>query len=421
MPSTVVVGAQWGDEGKGKIVDLLAAEAEMVVRFQGGNNAGHTLVVGGEKVVLHLVPSGVLHPGVRCVIGPGVVLDPGVLLGELDGLARTGRQISPQQLLISGQAHVILPWHVALDGLRELALGASAIGTTKRGIGPAYEDKAARRGLKARELVDPDRLGRRVREILPNKNRMIVEWYGGEPLDEGELLGQLNAIGERLAPFVADSVTPLHEALEAGKNVVFEGAQGTFLDLDHGSYPFVTSSNTVAGAACAGAGVGPGDLETILGVFKAYCTRVGAGPFPSELRDELGEQLRRAGGEFGSTTGRPRRCGWFDAVLGRRAVQLNGITELALTKLDVLSGLSTLKIAVGYEQGPSAMAGAEELEAATPIYEEMAGWSEDLTACTSWEGLPATCRAYIERLEELLGAPAGWISVGPGREQTFRR
>ena len=403
MSGTVVVGAQWGDEGKGKIVDLLAAEAALVVRFQGGNNAGHTLVVEGEKVVLHLVPSGILNPETRCVIGNGVVLDPGVLLGELDALGRSGREIRPSQLLISSEAHVILPFHVALDRLREAALGTSAIGTTKRGIGPTYEDKVARRGVRVGDFIDPARLRARLEALLPEKNRAIVAWYGGEPFDVDTLVHELAPIAERLAPYVGDSVSTLHEALESGAEVLFEGAQGTLLDVDHGSYPYVTSSNTVAGAACSGAGVGPTALTRVIGVVKAYATRVGHGPFPTELEGALGDHLRQRGHEFGSTTGRPRRCGWFDAVLARRAARLNGLTELAITKLDVLSGLPVLRIRVG--EG----------------FEELPGWNEDLTGCTRWDDLPPACRSYVERVEQLVGVPAGLVSVGPGREQTIPR
>jgi len=403
MPGTVVVGAQWGDEGKGKIVDLLAARAALVVRFQGGNNAGHTLVVEGEKVVLHLVPSGILNPDSRCVIGNGVVVDPVVLLGELDALERTGRVVSPRQLLISSEAHVILPFHVSLDTLREAAAGAAAIGTTKRGIGPAYEDKVARRGLKMGEFIDPARLRARLSRSIPDKNKAIVGWYGGEAFDVETLMRQLAPVAERLAPYVGDSVDTIHDALEGGAEVLFEGAQGTLLDVDHGSYPYVTSSNTVAGAACCGAGVGPTAIQRVIGVVKAYATRVGHGPFPTELEGPLGDHLRQRGHEFGSTTGRPRRCGWFDAVLARRAARLNGLTELAVTKLDVLSGLSIVRIrtAEGWEEHP--------------------GWNEDLTGRSTWEDLPVACQAYVRRLEELVGVPASLVSVGPGRHQTITR
>lgn len=421
MPGTVVVGAQWGDEGKGKIVDRLASQAELVVRFQGGNNAGHTLVVEGEKVVLHLVPSGILNASALCVIGNGVVLDPQVLQGELDKLAKSGRDIGPARLLISSGAHVILPWHRSLDGLRETARGEGAIGTTRKGIGPAYEDKVARRGLSAGELCDPERVAQHVAAWLPEKNRMIVEWYGGEPLDLETVTSELISLGQGLKPFVGDAVARVHEVLERGGEVLFEGAQGTFLDIDHGTYPYVTSSNTVAGAACAGAGVGPKDLSRVIGVLKAYTTRVGAGPFPSEVEGAVGERLRSVGREFGATTGRPRRCGWFDATLAKHSARLNGLTEIALTKMDVLSGMEELKICVGYEGHAGVPTGAQAMEQVIPIYEVMPGWSEDLRGMTNWADLPKSAQAYVLRLEELVGVPMRTISTGPGREETFER
>ena len=418
MPNRVVVGTQWGDEGKGKIVDVLARRAGMVVRFQGGNNAGHTLVVDGEKVVLHLVPSGILNPDTRCLIGNGVVLDPLVLLAELDALAARGRPVTPTQLVISLGAHVILPYHRELDRLREVARGEGAIGTTGKGIGPTYEDKVGRRGIRFAELIHPERFRARLEEVLPDKNRMIVDWYGGEALTVDDIVDDYTPVAERLARYAVDSVALLHDAVDAGTEILFEGAQGTFLDVDHGSYPFVTSSNTVAGAACAGSGLGPTHIHEVVGVAKAYTTRVGSGPFPTELNDPLDEQLRSVGAKFGATTGRPRRCGWFDAVLVRHAVYVNGVTELALTKLDVLSGLEELKICTGYEGG--AMVGAAAgLDRATPIYERVPGWSEDISACRTVEELPAACRSYIARIEQLVGARVGMLSVGPGREATL--
>ncbi len=407
MPCTVVVGAQWGDEGKGKIVDILAAQADLVVRFQGGNNAGHTLVVEGEKVVLHLVPSGILNAGTVCAIGNGVVVDPAVLLKELDALEQSGRPVRPEQLLISSGAHVILPWHTVLDGLREAALGDRAIGTTKKGIGPCYEDKVARRGVRVAELIDGDRLRARLEQLLPEKNALIVS-LGGVPLDLEEILQRLAPVAERLSAHVQDVVALVHRALEEDQRVLFEGAQGTFLDIDHGTYPFVTSSNTVAGAVCAGAGVGPTAVSEVIGVVKAYATRVGAGPFLTELDDAIGDRLRQVGAEFGSTTGRPRRCGWFDAVLTRKATLLNGLTQLALTKLDVLSGLETVRVCVAYS-------------ADGPVYEDLPGWAEDITGIRDWESLPAACRAYVERIEQLVGVKATMLSLGPGREQTLNR
>lgn len=421
MPNTVVVGTQWGDEGKGKVVDVLAREAGLVVRFQGGNNAGHTLVVDGETVILHLVPSGILNEGTRCLVGNGVVIDPRVLLGELDALAARGRPVAPSQLAISGGAHVILPYHQALDRLREVALGEGAIGTTGKGIGPTYEDKVARRGIRFAEFIHPDTLRARLEQVLPDKNRMIRDWYGGEPFTVEGLMAELLPSSERLAPFAVDSVALLHEAVDEGTSILFEGAQGTFLDVDHGTYPFVTSSNTVAGAACAGSGIGPTHIDEVVGITKAYTTRVGSGPFPTELTGALGERLRSVGHEFGATTGRPRRCGWFDARLVRHAVYVNGVTRIALTKLDVLSGLETLKICTGYQGISGVPADATRLARVVPIYEEVPGWDEDITRCRSYGELPASCRAYIERIEALVGVPAGLISVGPDREETLIR
>ncbi len=411
MPNTIVVGTQWGDEGKGKVVDVLARDAGLVVRFQGGNNAGHTLVVEGETVILHLVPSGILNPNTRCLVGNGVVVDPRVLVGELDALAARGRPVAPPRLAISGGAHVILPYHQALDKLREAARGKAAIGTTGKGIGPTYEDKVARRGVRFADFIHPDTLRARLEAVLPEKNRMIVDWYGGEPLDVQALMDELAPFAERLAPFAVDSVALLHEAVDTGTSILFEGAQGTFLDVDHGTYPYVTSSNTVAGAACAGSGIGPTAIDEVVGIVKAYTTRVGSGPFPTELTGPLGERLRAVGHEYGATTGRPRRCGWFDARLVRHAVYVNGVTRVALTKLDVLSGLEELRICTGYEGVVGVPADADRLSQVRPVYESLPGWQEDITGCRSFAALPDNCRAYVERL----------VSVGPGREQTLAR
>ncbi len=418
MPGTVVVGTQWGDEGKGKVVDVLAPVADLVVRYQGGNNAGHTLVVGGRKTVLHLVPSGILHPGTLCVVGNGVVLDPVVFLREFESLAAAGRTLTPEDIVLSSRAQVILPWHRALDRLREQARGGDAIGTTGKGIGPCYEDKAARRGIRVGDFVDPERFRARVEALLPEKNRMITEWFGGEPLSVDGSVGELAPLAARLRPYVTDTVALLHHAVRGGKTLLFEGAQGTFLDIDHGTYPFVTSSNTVAGAACAGSGVGPSALTHVVGIAKAYTTRVGWGPFPTECEDAVGDHLRSVGQEYGSTTGRPRRCGWFDAALLRSSVMLNGLTHIALTKLDVLSGLPTVRICTGYE-GHDAL--PDDLVSAVPVYEDLPGWVEDLSGCRTFEALPATCQAYVERLEELVGVPAGLISIGPDRAHTIVR
>jgi adenylosuccinate synthase len=419
--NVVVVGLQWGDEGKGKVVDLLARKARYCVRFQGGNNAGHTLVVNGRKQVLHLVPSGILRPDTTCVIGNGVVVDPEVLVAELDRLAEEGRIVTPAQLAISTEAHVILPYHRELDACREEALGSQLIGTTKKGIGPAYEDKVARRGVRIADLLDPAHLRLMLEAALPDKNRQLREWYGRPAAQVEELLAWAAPLARRLAPHVADTVALLHQACAEGAPILFEGAQGTYLDVDHGTYPFVTSSNTVAAAAATGSGVGPRDLHAVVGIVKAYTTRVGSGPMPTELDDALGEGLRSRGGEFGATTGRARRCGWFDAALVAHAARLNGATHLALTKLDVLSGMGPLQISTHYQGLRGVPASAAALEAARPQYETHPGWTEDLTAARSWEELPEACRSYVRRIEELTGVPVGLVSVGPGRDQVIPR
>jgi len=414
--NTVVVGLQWGDEGKGKVVDLLAANARHVVRFQGGNNAGHTLVVDGETVILHLIPSGILQPNTTCIIGNGVVVDPEVLVQELDQLEARGRKVDPNSLILSADAHLVLPIHRTLDGLREQALGGAKIGTTKKGIGPAYEDKVARRGIRAGALLDMARFRRHIQATLTEKNRIFSDWYGAETFSDSDLVEWARPFAERLAPFIKDSVDHLHSAQDRGEAILFEGAQGTFLDVDHGTYPFVTSSNTVAGNAAAGTGVGPKDLHSVVGIAKAYATRVGSGPFPTQLDEVEEETLRAKGGEFGATTGRPRSCGWFDAPMVKHAARLNGVTHLTLTKLDVLSGIGTLKIGVSHDTPEG-----EERFSGQPIYEDAQGWTEDITTCRTWESLPETCRAYVERIEELVGIRAGLISVGPGRKQVIPR
>ncbi len=421
MPNVVVVGAQWGDEGKGKVVDVLSPHVEAVVRFQGGNNAGHTLVVDGEKIVLHLLPSGILRPDACNVIGNGVVVDPKVLLRELDALAKRGRDVVPrQQLLLSLHALVIMPYHLALDQLREVAAGAGKIGTTGRGIGPTYEDKVGRRGIRVADLVDPQRLRVRLDEFIPEKNRMICGWFGGDPIDVDKVYEEYVALGERLKPYSGDAVAYLHKVVKRGGGILFEGAQGTFLDVDHGTYPYVTSSNTVAGGACAGSGVGPTAIDEVVGIAKAYTTRVGSGPFPSEAFGPLGEQLRTVGKEFGSTTGRPRRCGWFDVPLLRFAARVNGLTRMALMKVDVLSGVDKIPVCVGYE-GMEDDGFPGDLEGLTPIYEYLPGWTEDIGNCRSVAELPSACLRYVARLEELCGVPVEMLSVGPGREQTIVR
>jgi len=417
MPHVVIVGTQWGDEGKGKIVDVLSRHVAAVVRFQGGNNAGHTLVVDGKKLVLHLLPSGVLRDDCLCVIGNGVVVDPDVLLQEMDRLAATGLTLTPDRLRISQLAHVIMPYHLQLDRLREAALGKARIGTTCRGIGPTYEDKVARRGVRMADLVDPRRLAAAVERVLTEKNGAIAA-LGGEPLEAGKLVEAYAALGQRLAPFVGDTATELHRIHRGGHSILFEGAQGTFLDVDHGTYPFVTSSSTVAGGACAGAGVGPTILDEVVGIAKAYTTRVGSGTFPTEAQGEEEERLRATGGEFGATTGRPRRCGWFDAPLVRHAARLNGLTRLALTKLDVLSGLDEVPVCVAYE-GVEADSFPADLTGVTPVFETMPGWAEDLTACRRLSELPGNALRYVQRVEELVGVPIELVSVGPGREDTI--
>jgi adenylosuccinate synthase len=419
VPNVVVVGTQWGDEGKGKIVDVLAKHVGVVVRFQGGNNAGHTLVVDGEKIVLHLVPSGILNAGTTCVVGNGVVVDPKVLLGELSQLAERGYAIAPGRLVISSAAHVILPHHRALDQMRELARGKGAIGTTGKGIGPAYEDKAARRGIRFAEFIQPEVFEERLRAILVEKNRMIVDWFGGEAIDVEAVLQEYLPIADKIRPFIDDAVALLHDAVRSNAGILFEGAQGTFLDIDHGTFPFVTSSNTVAGAACAGSGIGPRHIDEVVGIVKAYTTRVGSGPFPTEDEGEVGQRLRDVGSEYGATTGRPRRCGWFDAVLVGHAAMVNGLSQLALTKLDVLSGLDELLICTGYKGMTRFPSDAPSMSKAEPIYESMPGWKEDISGCTSREELPQACLDYVARIEELVGVNVGLLSVGAARKATI--
>jgi len=425
VSTLVAVGAQWGDEGKGKIVDWLAPRADLVVRFQGGNNAGHTLVVDGAKTVLHVVPAGALNPGTVNLIGPGVVVDPGVLLAELDALERRGVLRDPSRVRVSGRAHVILPWHLALDKAREERARGRAIGTTGRGIGPAYEDKVTRRGIRVADLLRPQALRELLDRLGEQKNFELVQYYGWPAADVGEIWSQAVEWGRRLEPYVDHVGRILEGALRDGRNVLFEGAQGTFLDIDHGTYPYVTSSNCVAGAVCAGAGIGPTRIDRVMGITKAYTTRVGGGPFPTEEEGEMGEVLRRAGEEFGATTGRPRRCGWLDAVMLREAATVNGFTQLCMNKLDVLSGLGELRIATAYrvdgklvQEFPMTL---DELERAEPVYETHPGWSGDLTGCRSLAELPAAARRYVERVEALVGVPVELISIGPDRDATIAR
>ncbi|MEF3698903.1 adenylosuccinate synthase [Desulfolutivibrio sp.] len=421
----VVHGAQWGDEGKGKIVDLLTENAHAVVRFQGGNNAGHTLVVGGEKTIVHLIPSGILHPGTACLVGNGVVLDPEVLCREMDMLAAKGVDVSPKRLKISKKTQVIMPYHRLLDGARETLRAGAKIGTTGRGIGPCYEDKMARIGIRAGDFADSELLRAKIETALVEKNALFANLYGLEAVDPAAVFEAVLPVAERLVPHLADVSTEIQKALGAGGDVLFEGAQGTHLDIDHGTYPFVTSSNTVAGQASAGSGCAPSVLSRIVAVVKAYTTRVGSGPFPTELFGTVGDYLQSQGGEFGATTGRRRRCGWLDLVLLREAARLSGPTEIALTKLDVLSGLFELKLCIGYrykgkvyEYPPQEENALEHVE---PLYETMPGWDEDITGLTAWEDLPLAAREYVSRIEQALGTRCSLLSVGPDRRQTIIR
>jgi len=420
--NVVVVGTQWGDEGKGKIVDWLTDHAQGVVRFQGGHNAGHTLVIAGKKTVLHLIPSGILRADVACYIGNGVVLSPEALLKEMDELESAGVEVA-QRLKISEACPLILPYHQALDIAREAAKGANKIGTTGRGIGPAYEDKAARRGLRLQDLLRPKRFAEKLAEILDYHNYVLQHYFRVQPVDFQQTLEGALAMAPRLKALVADVPRALYEAHRDGANLLFEGAQGTLLDIDHGTYPFVTSSNCVAGAASAGAGVGPGMLHYVLGITKAYTTRVGSGPFPTELDDEVGKHLATRGNEFGATTGRPRRCGWFDAAALKRSIQINGVSGLCVTKLDVLDGVEELKLCTGYKLDGGFTdilpVGAEELSNCEPVYESLAGWKESTVGIKSFDALPAAARAYLKRMEEVCDVPVDMISTGPDREETI--
>lgn len=425
MANIVIIGAQWGDEGKGKIVDMLSAESDLIVRFQGGNNAGHTIKVDGRETILHLIPSGILHEGKACLIGNGVVLDPEVFLKEVDALSAQGVDVSPARLGISPKTHLILPYHKVLDQAREAKRAGKKIGTTGRGIGPCYEDKVARIGVRAGDLAQPDLLREKVRFALLEKNVLLKELYKFEPVDENSVLEPLLAQAARLTPYLADVSAAIAEAQAKGQVVLFEGAQGIHLDIDHGTYPFVTSSNTVASSAAAGSGVGPHALDRIVGIVKAYSTRVGSGPFPTELEDDTGSYLRAQGHEFGATTGRPRRCGWLDAVVLRETVRLNSMTEIALTKLDVLQGLPALQICVAYELDGKRLEympqGEGELARVRPVYEELPGFEQDISGCTEFAQLPESVRRYVERIEELTGVRVAFVSVGPDRHATIVR
>jgi len=421
MPAIVLLGAQWGDEGKGKATDLLGGRVDYVVRYQGGNNAGHTVVIGDAKYALHLLPSGILSPGVTPVIGNGVVIDPAVLLEEMAGLEARG--VDTSKLLISASAHLITPYHVTLDKVTERFLGKAKLGTTGRGIGPTYMDKIARIGIRVQDLFDPSILRQKVEGALVNKNQTLVKVYNRRELDVDVVTEALLEYAEPLRPYVADTALVLNNALDAGQTVLLEGGQGTLLDVDHGTYPFVTSSNPTAGGACTGSGIGPTRITRVIGILKAYTTRVGSGPFPTELHDEWGERLRSVGGEVGVTTGRPRRCGWFDAPIARYASRINGLTDIFLTKLDVLTGIERIPVCVAYEvdgervtELPMSQTGFHH---AQPIYEELPGWTEDISGARSVEDLPANARAYVQFLEDASGAPISAIGVGQDRDATM--
>jgi adenylosuccinate synthase len=424
MPAIVLIGAQWGDEGKGKVTDLLGGQVGYVVRYQGGNNAGHTVITpDGEKYALHLLPSGVLTPGCTPVVGNGVVVDPKVLIGEIDGLEERG--VSCERLLISADAHLIMPHHRALDRVVERYLGSARIGTTGRGIGPAYGDKVARVGIRMQDLLDPGILRKKLELVLREKNQVLVKVYNRKAIDVGAVVDEYLGYAQRLRPYIADTRLILARALENDETVLLEGAQATLLDVDHGTYPFVTSSNPTAGGACVGSGIPPTRISRVIGVIKAYTTRVGAGPFPTELFDENGAHLSKVGAEFGTTTGRARRCGWFDAVVGRYAVRVNGITDLVVTKLDVLSGLPKVPICVGYEvdgQRVDEMPMTQTaFHHATPVFEELDGWWEDIDKARTFADLPDSAQRYVQRIEELCGARVSVIGVGPGREENVIR
>ena len=421
-----IIGTQWGDEGKGKIVDLLAPHFDIVTRYQGGHNAGHTVIIRkngtDHKFVLHLIPSGITHPGKTCVIGNGVVIDPNALLKEIADLRTQGIEVTPENLLISNRAHLILPYHVALDRCVEGHRGNNAVGTTMRGIGPAYEDKMARRGLRAGDLTDVNSLLEKLTRNAEKANSLLTH-LGGEPIDIDQLIADGRRWSELIAPHITDTTYLLNQSAQAGKSMLLEGAQATMLDIDHGTYPFVTSSNSTIGGACTGAGVPPAMIDATIGVIKAYTTRVGGGPFPTELLDELGEAIRAKGGEYGASTGRPRRCGWFDAVIARYAVMVNGLNALALTKLDVLDDLDEIKICVGYringQETDQIPYDASAMEAAEPVYETMPGWQSPTVGIANFADLPEKAKAYLARLSELSGAPFAFISTGPERNETI--
>lgn len=423
MANTIIVGAQWGDEGKGKIVDILTQRSDAVVRFQGGNNAGHTIIVDGEKTVLHLIPSGILHNNCQCIIGNGVVIDLEVFSKEIQLLKDRGFLKNANALKVSDCANVIMPYHKLLDGLREEQSGDNKIGTTKRGIGPCYEDKVARRGVRIAELFEPEILKEKLSTNLKYYNSIFTKLYNQPELKLEDVYAQLMTLAENVRPYVCNTPVLINQMIQAKKNVLFEGAQGTCLDTDHGTYPFVTSSNTVAGNACVGSGVGPTHIDNVIGISKAYCTRVGSGPFPTELFDDVGAYLQKQGHEFGATTGRPRRCGYIDLVALRHAVRVNGLTGLILTKLDVLTGLKTIKLATSYEVDGQTVEDFpsmhQKLTKCRPVYQDLPGWTEDLSEVRSFDKLPSHCRSYVQFIEDFLNIPVVMVSIGPQRGQNF--
>ncbi|MBN2646024.1 MAG: adenylosuccinate synthase [Desulfuromonadaceae bacterium] len=425
MANVVIVGAQWGDEGKGKVVDIYTENAQAVVRYQGGNNAGHTLVVGNEKTVLHLIPSGILHEGKKCIIGNGVVLDPKVFIEEIQNLKKRGYLKDDSQLVIDRNVHIIMPYHKKIDVARESKPGERRIGTTGRGIGPTYEDKVGRRGIRLSDLINPTVFAQKLKEVLPEKNFLLEHFLKDTPLDEQQILDEYNGYGEILKTYIGSTSLLLDECRQKNENILFEGAQGSLLDVDHGTYPYVTSSSTCAGGAATGSGFGPRFIDEVIGISKAYVTRVGEGPFPTELNDEVGETIRKAGSEFGATTGRPRRTGWFDAVALREAVRTNGLTGLAITKLDVLDDFESIKICTGYsyrgellEQFPHDI---NILRECKPVYEEVDGWKTSLSEARTYNDLPQQTRNYLQKLEEICNCPVVLASVGPRRDQTIQR
>jgi adenylosuccinate synthase len=424
MPNVVVVGSQWGDEGKGKVVDLFSQFADVIIQFQGGNNAGHTLVVADEKFVFHLIPSGILHPGKKCIIGSGVVIDPAVLCEEIDALKQRGYFQDDSQLLISETAHLIMPYHGAIDVARErLKSGGKRIGTTGKGIGPAYEDKVARCGIRTIDLLDEETFREKLEDNLAQKNFYLTQMLGESPLDGEPILNDYLGFRKKLGKYVVDTSVAIHEEMKRGKNLLFEGAQGCLLDVDHGTYPYVTSSSTVAGNACSGSGIGPTHIQSVIGVSKAYTTRVGGGPFPTEMMGSLAEEIRERGGEYGATTGRPRRCGWFDAVIVKHAVRINGLSGIALTKLDVLDSLDKIKVCTGYRWNGKILDGTPSRpgvwEAVEPVYEELDGWGDDIKGARVFSDLPTNAQRYIRRLGEILETEIILVSVGSERNETI--